>query len=152
MTQQTLNKHYYKHIGICPNCRRERLIGDEKSCPECRAKAYAYRLKRDRDRYNQVHAIWSKKTYADRKAKGLCTRCGKRKAKQGQFRCEYCISKDSETRRIRNCHLSRYERGVCRWCDNPIEKGFKVCEYHHMMNATKSKKRGTENAENCTTM
>ena len=151
MTQQTINKHYYKRIGVCPYCHKNRLFGEEKSCPECRAKSTEYSRKRDRISYNKTHAEWSKKTYEERKSKGICTRCGKRKAKPGQLRCEFCIKKADESRRVRDWHLSRFERGLCRWCDNPIEPGYKVCEFHHKMNIEKSRKRGNVYVKtNCT--
>lgn len=152
MTQQTMNKHYYIKIGICPHCHKNRLFGEEKSCPECRAKSTEYALKRNRIEYNKNHAEWARKTYVERKSKGICVRCGKRRAINGETRCSICKGKDETTRNIRDSHLSRFERGLCRWCDNPVEKGFKVCEYHRLMNAAKSKKRGTENAEVSSTM
>lgn len=140
MTQKTLNRHYYKRIGRCPYCGREKLYGEEKSCPECRAKSSAYSMRRDRIKYNKNHADWSRKTYEERKQQGICIRCGKHKAKEGQCRCEYCIAKDTRARQTREFHLSRFERGLCRWCDNPVEEGFKVCEYHHQMNIEKARK------------
>ena len=140
MTQQTLNRHYYKRIGICPYCRRNKLYGEEGSCPECRAKNTEYKRKKDKKHYNRVHAEWSM-TYNDRKEKGICVRCGKRNAKEGYVRCERCMKKDEAARHSRNFHLSRYERGLCRWCDNPVEDGYRVCEYHHQMNIERARKR-----------
>lgn len=141
MTQQGLNKRYYKRIGRCPYCLKEKIYGDEKSCPECRAKNAEYSKKRDRVHYNKVHAEWSKKVYEERKSKGLCVRCGKNRAKEGQCRCEACIAKDSKSRSIRTWHLSRYERGLCRFCNNPLEPGYKVCKYHHQQCIEKSRSR-----------
>ena len=142
MTQSTLNRRYYKRIGYCPRCNgKNRLYGDENSCPECRAKDAEQALKRDKTHYNKLHNEWSKRIYQERKVKGLCTRCGKRKPKIGQLRCEYCIIKDSATRQARDYHLSRFERGLCRWCDNPVEDGYRVCQYHHQMQIEKSHKK-----------
>lgn len=132
---------FYQSIGICPKCTKHKLFGDEKACPECRAKYTQYSKNRDREHYNEVHSNWARRVYQERKEQGICTRCGKRKAKQGQYRCELCIAKDLKTRQIRDWHLSRYERGLCRWCDNPVEPGYKVCEYHHQMNINKGQKR-----------
>ena len=146
MTQATLNRRYYKRIGYCPRCNgKNKLFGDEKSCPECRARETERTLKaRDAKRYNKYHAKWSKNTYYSRKEKGLCTRCGKYPAKKGQLRCEYCIIKDSATRQIREYQLSRFERGLCRWCDNPVEPGYKVCEFHHQQNIERAVKANAE--------
>lgn len=142
MTQGTLNRRYYKSIGYCPRCNgSNKLMPGENNCPECAAKEYAYSLKRNKKHYNEVHARWSKTTYQKRKELGLCTRCGKHPPKEGQLRCVFCINKDSKARYKREIHLSRYERGICRWCDRPIEDGYKVCEYHHQMNIQKGQKK-----------
>ena len=141
MTQGTLNRQYYKRIGRCPRCNgRNKLMGGEQNCPECQVKAYEASLKRDKEHYNKVHATWAKNAYKERKEKGLCVRCGKHKPIDGELRCSTCKNKDTSARLSREFHLTRFERGLCRWCDNPVEKGFKVCEYHHQMNIEKCKK------------
>lgn len=141
MTQGTLNRRYYKSIGRCPRCNgKNKLMEGENVCPDCQVKAYEQSLKRDKEHYNKMHREWEKKRYEKRKENGLCTRCGKHKPKEGQLRCEYCIAKYSASRDIKDYHLSRFERGLCRWCDNPVENGYRVCEYHHQMQIEKSRK------------
>ena len=75
--------------------------------------------------------------------KGLCTRCGKRNADSGYKTCGICRAKDGEKRRIRNYksekRSDRTKRGLCYFCDNPVEEGFKVCKKHRKMNIEKSR-------------
>ena len=141
MTQSTLNRHYYKRIGRCPRCNgRNKLMVGENVCPECSVKQYEQSLKRDKDHYNKVHREWSKKSYADCKEQGVCVRCRKKKATIGT-RCATCYERDNSARLKREYKPSRFERGLCRWGDNPIEEGFKVCEYHHQIQIERARKK-----------
>ena len=78
---------------ICPRCGKNDLFGDEKSCPECRAKENGYVMKsRDGDgrlEYNKKHREWAKKEHQRRIEVGICTRCGKRKADYGTGKEKY---------------------------------------------------------------
>ena len=38
--------HWYQDNGICPECRHNNLMGDERVCPECSAKRYSQRIAR----------------------------------------------------------------------------------------------------------
>lgn len=102
MTQDTVYMHYYKSIGYCPRCRgKNKLMGDEKNCPECRAKSYAQYLKRDKEKAREYLREWNKRKYHERKEQGICVRCGKRKAQHGIVRCALCNAKDTDTRHTR---------------------------------------------------
>ena len=127
-------------------------MGDETICPECRAKSVNNSLKnREKDEYNAYQRNWSKSTYQKRKESGICTRCGKRKATQGLTTCAMCRARDNETRRIRKGFSDRSDRskiGLCYFCDNPVKKGYKVCEKHYQMNIEKAEKgRQTQAAQ-----
>lgn len=37
---------WYQDNGICPECRQNNLMGDERVCPECSAKIYSQRIAR----------------------------------------------------------------------------------------------------------
>ena len=141
--ERELRKWYLSH-RICPRCRKNDLMGDETICPECRAKEVNNAMKnRDMDRYNSYHNEWAKSTYKKRKEAGICTRCGKRKASDGYTTCAICRAKDNETRRIRVGTSDRAERiskGICYFCENPVKKGYKVCEKHYQMNVEKAEK------------
>lgn len=138
------HRQWYLSHKICPRCGKNDLMGDETICPECRAKSVNNSLKnREKDEYNVYQRNWSKSTYQKRKESGICTRCGKRKATQGLTTCAMCRARDNETRRIRKGFSDRSDRskiGLCYFCDNPVKKGYKVCEKHYQMNIEKAEK------------
>lgn len=130
--------HGYIKLGICPSCRQNMLFGDERSCPECKAKNYAYQMSVDKEHKNKIHREWSKRTHAEMIEKGICTRCRKRKADYGLKTCGIC--RDKKNRRTLEKNYGKLDRkdrvkmGICYFCNNPVEKGYKVCEYHHRKN------------------
>lgn len=132
------NREWYLSHRICPRCKKNDLMGDETICPECRAKEINTTLKnRKKDEYNAYQRKLSKSIYQKRKESGICTRCGKRKATQGFTTCAMCRERDNETRRIRKGTSERSDResrGLCFFCNNPVKKGYKVCEYHYQIN------------------
>lgn len=141
---------FYKELGICPICHKNKLFGDEKSCLECKANEANYKsLSREvkREEYNLYMRIYQKQIYDARKEKRICTTCGKRKAESGYATCDTCRTKRLKNRRIK-CYktLTRYERGLCRFCDNPVEDGYKVCEYHHRLNIEKANNEKSKKA------
>lgn len=146
------DREFYKDLGICPVCRKNRLFGDEKSCLECKANETNYKaLKREDNRieYNLYMKSYNKRIYEERKKIGVCTTCGKRKSEKGFATCDTCRMKRLNKRRIKNYNpLTRYERGLCRFCDNPVEHGYKVCEYHHKMNIEKGNNEKSKLARN----
>lgn len=146
------HRQWYLSHKICPRCGKNDLMGDETICPECRAKSVNNSLKnQEKDEYNVYQRNWSKSTYQKRKESGICTRCGKRKATQGLTTCAMCRARDNETRRIRKGFSDRSDRskiGLCYFCDNPVKKGYKVCEKHYQMNIEKAEKgRQTQAAQ-----
>ena len=141
---------FYQGIGICPKCHKNRLFGDEKSCLECKADdANRKALSRDSDRsgYNLYMRNYKKIMYEERKKNKICATCGKRKVESGYATCDVCRLKRLNKRRIKNYKpLTRFERGLCRFCDNPVEDGYKVCEYHHKMNIEKGNNEKSKKA------
>lgn len=131
-------RNWYLEHKICPRCGKNDLMGDETICPECRAKGTNVTLRnRKKDKYNEYHREWSKSAYQKRKEAGICTRCGKRKATDGYTTCAMCRERDNSSRRVRNGisdHSKRIDKGFCFFCDNPVKKGYKVCEKHYQMN------------------
>jgi hypothetical protein len=150
--EEKLDRHFYQDNGICPRCRKNKLYGDEKNCPECVAKEYGHTLKHreeNRQHYNDLHRVWSKKAYDERKEKGICTRCGKRKADTGYYTCGKCRCIDREHKRMRYGkpdRTDRYKQGLCYFCDNPIKKGYKVCEIHYQRNVELANSENTRKA------
>ena len=146
------NREWYLSHRICPRCKKNDLMGDETICPECRAKEINTTLKnRKKDEYNAYQRKLSKSIYQKRKESGICTRCGKRKATQGFTTCAMCRERDNETRRIRKGTSERSDResrGLCFFCNNPVKKGYKVCEYHYQINLNNlSKARETNESQ-----
>lgn len=134
----------YIKSGVCPICRSEPILGSEKSCPECRAKSSEKRAEnrsQNKQKYNENHRNYSRSKYQERKENGICTRCGKRKAKAGYSTCEMCQFKNREYKRIKYGRkpdrTERIEYGICYFCENPIKDGYKVCEKHYEMNVKK---------------
>lgn len=135
------SREMYRKMGVCPVCRRNKILGEEKTCPECLAQAAIYvnknRAKMSKAEYNSYMRSYSERTYRKRKESGICTRCGKRKATEGYFTCYVCRTRDTEQKRLRNApkipRNERYLHGICFFCDNPVEPGWKTCEVHHKM-------------------
>ncbi len=131
------DRQFYAEHGICPRCHKNKLFGDEKVCPECKAENTNRIMLKRKDRipeYNAYMRDYLRKEHHRRIAEGICTRCGKRKADSGYKTCGNCRSKETRKKQVRNYQpLTRYERGLCKFCDNPVEAGYKVCEQHHKM-------------------
>lgn len=137
-------RKWYADAGICPRCGKYSLFGDEKTCPECRAKNTEARRKWvencDKEKLYERNKISYKKRYETLKANGICPMCGKRKPEKGFVTCGICLAKSRERRREKRGTFGRdksYERGICYFCDNPVKPGYKVCEKHYEMNIKK---------------
>ena len=142
-------REWYQSAGICPRCGKNPILGDEKACPECNSYAYSINIRINQDKKNKSHAEYSRKVYAERKAQGICTRCGKRKADHGYAMCSICRIKDRNRQRIAYGKPDRRERylsGLCFFCDNPIKDGYKVCEKHYQMNVEKARSSNANKA------
>lgn len=74
-------------------------------------------------------------TYYNRKEKGICTYCGKRKAVENQIMCQTC--KDKKKGKITS-YYRRKQSGLCVSCgeEKPIE-GQVLCSYCKKMNLVK---------------
>ena len=132
-----LDRIYYQSNGVCPRCRKNQILGEEKACPECNAKLYARIMQnRSKEEYNKSHAEWSKRTHHEMIDKGICTRCRKRKADNGYKTCGICREKTRNYKRkdAKPNRRDRYKDGLCYFCDNPVKVGYKLCEYHYQRN------------------
>lgn len=103
-------RRFFLEIGFCPVCHKERIYGDEKECPECRARRIINnrlcfeRAKADgRDwavnatKYGTERA---KARYARLKEQRLCVRCGKRNALYNRTMCQKCCDRIADKQRM----------------------------------------------------
>lgn len=126
-------KRLLRSIGICPECRKEKLFGDERTCLECQANAYSRKhpTEEQRKRYNEKFKIQQKELYKIRSEKGICTRCGKFKAKDGAKKCEICLEKNAALHRQKylkkqNERLIRKLNNLCYQCGEPLDETAKT--------------------------
>lgn len=119
------NVKFFKEKGLCAYCGKNKVFGNEKTCPECRAYRAKYRQppsEASRKKHNEA----SKRKYQERKKKGLCVKCGKRKAEENRACCRICLDRHATKERERRPPKRYAERGLCR-CGKPFMKGQRLC-------------------------
>ena len=133
------NREFYRKNNICPECGKNKLFGDEKTCPECRAKAQMRKANYTEEqkqkyiyKYYDSHNKKQKNIYKERVEKGICTRCGKRKAAYGKRKCSICQNKENEAKRKRNGNeIRRRERpkyNLCYLCGGVLDREGGLCK------------------------
>lgn len=135
---------FKKGLGLCAKCGREPARKGRTLCLECSEKAN-YNSKRYREGVNRKKVLDEKSQYGkrirlERKAKGLCTGCGKQKPATGYVMCETCRKKKRITNRrswaksgkAKHPGIERtewYKYGFCYSCgEEPPMEGFKICK------------------------
>ena len=124
-------KEFYRKHNLCSVCGKNSVPKDERTCPECRAKRENRKkelTKEQRIRYGRNFRKNQKNIYKERVEKGICTRCGKRKASSGKKKCAICLAKDAEKHRLKcaernpqNVIEYRRENHLCYFCGKPID-------------------------------
>ena len=97
------NRQFYQSLGICPECRKEKLFGDEKECLECRVKKYisVRKYRKEHPRYDADKRLI---LYRQRSNDHQCTYCGLPLDDDYQFKmCTKC-------RRKSNMQLQAYRK------------------------------------------
>ena len=128
---------FLRKQGMCPVCGKEKLFGDEKQCISCRQKAYERRkplTDEQKEQYSNRFKKQQKTLYTERAEKGICTRCGKRKASAGKKKATVSYKKVSG--------ISGYQ--VKAGTNRAVTKGTKTnntTKTKYTMNSLKSKKR-----------
>lgn len=121
---------------ICPYCRKNKLYENEKRCYDCYIKVAEYREKNkpteeQRGRYRRSFETAQRSLYQERSEKGICTRCGKRKAMPCKKKCGVCLEEDRiyhlKKRKTGNISQERLEKGLCYFCGKPAMKGNTIC-------------------------
>ena len=144
-------RQFYRDLGLCPRCGKNRLFGDERNCSECSAKNYEDYIKNEqkiKQRKSLYHSKYVKNVYHERINNGICYRCGKRKCDGGYKSCGICRAKTRESRRIKrgiNDRSRRFEQGICYFCNSPLKEGYKVCEKHYLLNVENAQKTNRKN-------
>ena len=131
-----LRDWHFQH-GICVSCGQEKAAPNRKECFAClekRAeKSLKYYYSRSEEQ-KQAENERRRKRYAERKAAGKCTGCGKKPAESGKVMCTACLKKDAKRhmeKRRENGALPRYMFGDgyhCVTCGKDIDNGKKQCD------------------------
>lgn len=133
--------HWYQDNGICPECRKNNLVGDERVCPECSAKRYSQVIARynaNPEEFKAKDRAEQKKIRTRRIEKGMCVKCGKVKADEGFKTCTKCRTKARNAKRNKPKSY-KYEQkkywvanGRCWLCGEEVFNRSKLCETHYM--------------------
>jgi len=119
---------WLKARHICTKCKRERAFEGMTMCPECLEKGTV-----NAARWRAAHPDEARervrRSYAKTRSEGRCVTCGRPNPDSAICRCPDC-ARDSrirqKTRRVRQIKPD----GVCRYCDQPVHPGKKLCEQH----------------------
>ena len=102
---------FYKRMGICPTCRKNKLYGEEGHCLECKiwfAEHSAKRREENKEQMNEQRKKSDRALRKTRKELGLCIRCGVDLKGWLYQKCVRCREKDKIYRR--KTYLKRKER------------------------------------------
>ena len=133
------SRAFARSMGFCPECKKEKLVGEEKICLKCSTRRYANKkpyTEEQRIRYNKRLREKQNALYKQRREQGLCGECGKRNAEEGKSRCRICLNKNAETHRKRkynqvNIKEYRKENGLCYFCGETVDTKFQICQKCH---------------------
>ena len=128
-------KKFMKSIGICPECKKEKLFGQEKQCISCREKRRKRKPPTDeqRQKYNKSFREKQNLLYRQRIEQGFCGECGKRKIEQGRSRCRICLQKNAEIsrkKRMEKINIREYRKanGLCYYCGETADSEKQMCK------------------------
>lgn len=129
-------REFRRLLGLCPRCGKNKLIGDEKNCPECRAINDKY-VQRNMDLKLKSDYESRKRNRKKDRENGICTSCRKRKADVGYAMCDVCKKKRREYMKSyslrkrgtdKSLHIIWLENGLCSNCGKETYKDYNVCE------------------------
>lgn len=141
--------HWYQDNGICPECRHNNLMGDERVCPECSAKRYSQRIARynaNPEEFKARDRLEQKKIRTRRAEKGLCVKCGKVKADSKYKTCTKCRikAKNAKRNKQKDCKVELKREwvanGKCWFCGEPVYNHSKLCKEHYIKSLVYAKK------------
>lgn len=133
--RQYENYDWHKQHKICVNCGNDNACVNSIYCPECGEKKREQNKKyasEHREENKKRCSEYNKKIYAERKEKGLCTKCGKHKVIHGHALCLSCkVKKDRRKDPRYNNEFDRSIRnglGLCYVCAKPLNRYDKLCD------------------------
>lgn len=128
------DRAFYRENHLCADCGKYHVYGSETYCEECKARRYTYSASHVRtDEEKKKFREQQKRLYKELSEKGICTRCGKRKAAPGKKKCKICLEKDAAKRRIPTGEIGKREyklqNHLCLYCGKPLGdiKTSKLC-------------------------
>lgn len=131
MTERQKEYRFYKNLGICVRCHKERAEPHKVMCYECIDKEkeqYQKKLQKNREQINKRDLD----KYYRLKEQGICTYCKHEKAVEGKTKCAKCLAKIRYKRNKNKADIERSERvayGLCYICGKQsVIPGKGVCE------------------------
>lgn len=125
-----LNEH-----GICRDCGQRDVEPGTQLCFECAERKYKKNreyYKKNEEKIKQQVRERSRRKYAERKAAGICVKCGKRNSVQGKTICIDCLTKIHRKKDPRwNNEIERTERpnyGLCYVCGKSLNLHKSLCD------------------------
>lgn len=139
------NNDFYRKNHLCTECGKYRVPDSQRICPECLAKRDKYRKPLTEKNKSKMRK-YNHEQYNSRSESGICTRCGKRKAAVGRKKCEMCLAKNAEQKRLSRNQQKMSKKDykpqnhLCLWCGKPVQKGKKLCKEHQAQAVANGKK------------
>lgn len=127
-------RKWYREHGLCPACGGNR---DDKYiyCLACRRRNADYaRNTTPTEHTRESRRRTALKWYYDKKAKGICIKCGKRAAMSGRTWCAICAGRQNAKAKVKRAEKAVMRDPLkCFFCNEPVLDGKKVCEKHYAM-------------------
>lgn len=133
-------RKWYKEHGICIRCRVNDVQPGHTRCLQCRFDENEEGRKRRDNWTPEQHEAEkarqrasAKRRYDERRAAGLCTKCGKRPPSHGKTMCPRCLSRNARNNlnyKRKHGALPSDMRGdglYCSLCCKPVCNGEKTC-------------------------
>lgn len=132
------DRNFWKSRHLCCNCHMKDAytMNGRALCAECADKANKAKKRDYAERGDEIRQR-NRNAYAERKANGLCVKCGKPKEPGNtRVRCLRCTRKQSRAEHIKLeneaplvRNYPRGDNGICYICNrNPIAPGKRCCD------------------------
>lgn len=129
---------WLKKKGFCVNCGKQEACYNSIYCPDCWEKS-TERNRKYHEEHHEEHkrrcSEYNKKRYSELKENGICTKCAKHKAVEGQSLCLSCKAKAHMRKDPRwNNDMERSHRpdyGLCYVCAAPLGEYKSLCDECH---------------------